>query len=204
MFNESNKKSIALLVMFCAIIVCVITCFVSVTYSLFGDIATKNSGNITIATLDTEVTSSLNLGVIEPSKEYTGSSYTTTIKNVGNSREIFLRVKVESTLGDKIVPIYDTTKWTVGGANNNEYFYLGVVKDNSQDSSNYSVVFNTGFKTLNTFSNSDAGKDVSIKLTVYAIQAQYHAVEADTTGWWNGNTPSAFKTYYNGVKDTYK
>lgn len=212
MNTKPNKKSIVLLVMFCAIVVCVVTSFMSITHSLFGDVGTGDSENITIASLNTNITTSLNLGVVEPAKEYTSTSLKTTIKNSGNSREIFIRVKVESSLSDtantsfndKISPIYDTTKWAVGGANNNEYFYLGVVKDQNQDSSNCTVVFNTGFKTSNNFTNVDAGKGVTIKITVYAIQAQYRAVEADTAGWWNTNTPSAFKTYYNGVKDTYK
>lgn len=209
---KPNKKSISLLIMFCIIIVCIVACFVSITYSLFGDMVTGDSGNITIATLDTDITTSLNLGILEPAKEYKSNALTTTIKNIGNSREIFIKVKVEASptdeantsFSDKITPIYDTTKWAVGGANNNEYYYLGVVKDINQDSANCSVVFNTGFKTNNNFTNDDAGNHVTIKITVYAIQAQYHAVEADTVVWWNDNTPSAFKTYYNGVKDTYK
>ncbi len=212
MNTKPNKKSISLLIMFCIIIVCIVTCFVSVTYSLFGDVVTGDSGNITIATLDTDVTTSLNLGILEPSKEYKSDALTTTIKNVGNSREIFIKVKVEASIADsananfsdKIVPIYDTTKWAVGGADNNEYYYLGIVKDINQDSTNCSVVFNTGFRTSNDFTNNDAGDNVTIRFTVYAIQAQYHAVEADTEVWWNDNTPSAFKTYYNSVKDTYK
>lgn len=212
MNTKPNKKSIVLLIAFCAIVLCIVSGFVAVTYSLFGDVATGNSGNITVATIDTNVTTSLNLGVLEPSKQYTDSKFTTTIKNSGNSREIFVRVKVEACLsdtantnfGDKILPLYDSTKWAVGGANNNEYFYLGVIKDQDQDSSNCTAVFNTGFETQNNFTNSDAGYNVTIKFTVYAIQAQYGAVEADTDGWWNDNTPSAFKTYYNSVKNTYK
>lgn len=212
MNTKPNKKSIVLLVAFCAIVLCIVSGFVAVTYSLFGDAVSGDSGNITIATLNTNVTTSLNLGILEPAKEYTDSKFTTTIKNVGNSREIFVRVKVEASLsdgantdfGDKIAPIFDSTKWAVGGANNNEYFYLGAISDQNQNSSNCSVVFNTGFKTNNNFTNNDAGYNVTIKFTVYAIQAQYGAVEADTDGWWNNNTPSAFKTYYNSVKNTYK
>lgn len=205
MKQQVNKKSMILMTMFCTVVLAIVCCFISVTHTFFGDVKSGNSGNIVIATLDFNATCPIKLGIVEPNTTYEGADYQTTITNTGNSRYIFVRVKVESSLDEKLVPIYDTDKWARGGANNNEYYYLGAL--NSKDGTSgtaESVVFNTGFKTLNTFTNADAGKSVNVRLTVYALQAQYYAFEDTSNGWKTSYTPSAFITYYNSVKDTFK
>lgn len=196
MNTKQSVKLKIMLVAFCVLIVCIVTSFVSVTHSIFGDVASGTSGDIVVATLGLDINSSLNnLGTLEPSKTYQGDNYKTTITNSGDSGDIFIKVKFENTLdgtsGDKLAVIFDQTKWAVGGENNNEYYYLDVLSVNS------TVTFNTGFKTSNTYTNTDAGTEVTVKFTVSAIQAQYRAVEADDPNWWNDNTPASFKTVYN-------
>lgn len=197
--NKANKKQIALLVGFVAVILAVMSLFITVTYSLFGDVKSGNSGNIEIATLDFEVTSKMAFpSTILPNTEYTGSDYSNVIENTGNSREIFIRVKLDSSLTGYIEPIYDTSKWAKGGQYSNEYYYLGVLSEGQ------SVTFNTGFRTLNNFTNDIAGNTLNVRLTVYALQAQYRAFEDTSNGWKTNYTPTAFTNYYNSVKDTYK
>ena len=199
MEHTSNKKRITLLVGFVAIVLAIMSLFITVTYSLFGDEISAGSGDIEIATLDFEVTSTMSFpSAILPNTEYTGSSYSNTIKNTGNSREIFIRVKLDTSLSGYIEPIYDTTKWAKGGQHGNEYYYLGVLSEDA------SVTFNSGFRTLNNFTNDIAGDDFNIRLTVYALQAQYRAFDDTSNGWKTDYTPAAFTTYYNSVKDTYK
>ncbi len=195
----SKKKRYTLLFAFVAVVLAVMSLFITVTYSMFGDVKSGDSGNIEIATLDFEVTSTMAFpSTILPNTQYTGADYSNAIKNTGNSREIFVRVKLDSSLTGYIEPIYDTSKWAVGGQYKNEYYYLGVLAEGQ------SVTFNTGFRTLNNFTNDIAGNTFNVRLTVYALQAQYRAFEDTNNGWKNTYTPSAFTTYYNSVKDTYK
>ena len=178
MNNQNSKtKQMTLLIGFIAIVLAIVSLFITVTYSIFGDVKENSTGNIEIATLDFEVTSTMAFpSTILPNTTYSGSSYSNIIKNTGNSREIFIRVKLDSSLTGYIEPIYDTTKWALGGQYNNEYYYLGVLSEGQ------SVTFNTGFKTLNNFTNDIAGDALNLRLTVYALQAQYHAFEDTSNG----------------------
>ena len=195
----SKKKQIPLLIGFVALVLAIISCFISITYSIFGDVKSDSTGNIEIATLDFEVTSTMAFpSTILPNTSYTGAEYSNSITNTGNSREIFIRVKLDSSLTGYIEPIYDTTKWALGGQYNNEYYYLGALSEGD------TVTFNTGFRTLNNFTNEIAGNTMNIRLTVYALQAQYRAFEDTSNGWYTTYTPNEFVTYYNSVKDTFK
>lgn len=211
MKQKVSKKAIVLMTMFCAVVLAIVSCFISVTHTFFGDVQ-SGSGNIVIATLDFNSTCPIDLGILEPNTTYNSdenNDYKTTIINSGDSRHIFVKVKFESTLNEKLEPIYDTSKWAKGGKDNNEYYYLGALNSKSSNTSAESVVFNTGFRTLNTFTNADAGKRVTVKLTVYALQAQYYAFKDVSNGWYT-YAPRAFIVYYQGedgkggVQDTFK
>lgn len=99
---------------------------------------------------------------------------------------MFVKVKFESSIGSKIKPVLNTAVWAEGG--NGEYYYLGVLGKSS------SIVFNTGYQTLNTFTNSDAGQSVTVRIIVSSIQSQYGAIKESSNGW--SDAPQAFKTYY--------
>ena len=161
----------------------------AITYAAYGGIATGSIDPVIIASIDVDVTYTLDFDdVVLPNTTYTGSNYTLAIKNSGNSGPIYIKVKVDNVHAENMdYLLASESLWAKGGENNNEYYYLSTLNSGSTQS------FLAGVKTLNNFTNEIAGQTLDIKFTVYAIQSQYGAVKEDSS-WWT-YAPSAFKTF---------
>lgn len=128
---------------------------------------------------------------------YIRTADATDIHNSTDNKAIYIRVKY-ITNRSELTLYFNPSKYTtattysssekekwVYNASDNYYYYLGAVGDTA-------IQFNAGYAVDNTLSNEDSNDDVSISITVDAIQRPYGAYKEEVT--WE-DAPVIFKDF---------
>lgn len=185
--NTNRKSNKVYIVTFIVAVFFALALGFGINFALLGTYDSSMSDNIYISEIGVSVTHNIDFDdVILPSQTYSGENYALSVTNSGTSGAIYLKITYTSAHSQYVTPVLsDASKWAVGGANNNVYYYLGTLDKDA------SVSFLNGFLTT-AFGTEISGQSYTATFKVDAIQAQHNAVQNDTN--WTTNAPAQFKT----------